>query len=76
MHVAFGKPFTVPKGTDIDSAEAELKVKMLELLHSVQSNYPHSHEGQWWAPARLGGTAMTSEELHAEREKSKEQDNG
>ena len=76
VHVAFGKPFTVPKGTDIDLAEAELKVKLLELLHSVQSNYPHSHEGQWWAPARLGGTAMTSEELHAEREKHKEQDNG
>jgi 1-acyl-sn-glycerol-3-phosphate acyltransferase len=76
VHVAFGEPYTVPKGTDIERAEAELKVKMLELLHSVQSNYPHSHEGQWWAPARLGGTAITSEQLHVERQKMKEQENG
>lgn len=76
VHVAFGEPYVVPKGTDIDVAESELKVKMLELLHSVQSNYPHPHEGQWWAPARLGGTAITSDELHTERENMKEQDNG
>lgn len=72
VHVAFGKPFFVPKGADVDASEAELKVRMLELLHSVQSNYPHSHEGQWWAPARLGGTAITSEQLHEERNKMKE----
>ena len=76
VHVAFGEPFFVPKGSDVDAAEAELKVKMLKLLHSVQSNYPHSHEGQWWAPARLGGTAITSEQLHEERNKMKEQENG
>ena len=76
VHVAFGEPFFIPKGADVDAAEAELKVKMLELLHSVQSNYPHSHEGQWWAPARLGGTAITSEQLHEERNKMKEQENG
>ena len=47
VHVAFGEPYFVPKGTDVDIAEAELKEKMVKLLHSVQSNYPHSHEGQW-----------------------------
>ena len=76
VHVAFGTPYFVPKGSDMDLAEADLKVKMLELLHSVQSNYPHSHEGQWWAPARLGGTAITSEQLHVERANMKEQKNG
>jgi len=76
VHIAFGQAYLVPKGSDIERAEAELKVKMLELLHSVQSNYPHSHDGQWWAPARLGGTAITSEELHLERQKMKEQENG
>ncbi len=76
VHIAFGEPYTVPKGADVERAEAELKVKMLELLHSVQSNYPHSHDGQWWAPARLGGTAITSEQLHIERQKVKEQENG
>jgi 1-acyl-sn-glycerol-3-phosphate acyltransferase len=76
VHVAFGEPYTVPKGTDVEQAEAELKEKMLKLLDSVQGNYPHPHEGQWWAPARLGGTAITSQELQAERQKMKEQENG
>ena len=76
IHVKFGEPYYVPKGSDVDAAEVELKVKMVELLHSVQSNYPHSHEGQWWAPARLGGTAITSEQLQAERAQKKEQENG
>lgn len=76
VHVAFGEPYLVTKGTDVELAEAELKLKMLELLHSVQANYPHTHDGQWWAPARLGGTAITSAQLHTERQNMKEQDNG
>ena len=76
IHVVFGEPYFVPKGSDVEAAEIELKEKMVKLLHSVQSNYPHSHEGQWWAPARLGGTAITSEQLQAERAQKKEQDNG
>ena len=76
IHVTFGEPYFVPKGSDVEAAEVELKEKMVKLLHSVQSNYPHSHEGQWWAPARLGGTAITSEQLRAERQKLKEQENG
>ena len=76
IHVAFGEPYFVPKGSDVEAAEVELKEKMVKLLHSLQSNYPHSHEGQWWAPARLGGTAITSEQLRAERQKLKEQENG
>ena len=76
IHVAFGEPYLVQKGSDVEAAEVELKEKMVKLLHSVQSNYPHSHEGQWWAPARLGGTAITSDQLRAERQKLKEQENG
>ena len=76
IHVVFGEPYFVPKGSDVEAAEIELKEKMVKLLHSAQSNYPHSHEGQWWAPARLGGTAITSEQLRAERQKLKEQENG
>jgi hypothetical protein len=30
---------------------------MIEMLRVVQENYPDSHVGQRWAPARLGGTA-------------------
>lgn len=79
VHVAFGEPYLVPKGSDVEAAEVELKVKMLKLLHSVQSNYPHTHDGQWWAPARLGGTAISSADLQEERRNqrnTKEQENG
>jgi 1-acyl-sn-glycerol-3-phosphate acyltransferase len=68
IHVAFGEPYTVPKGSDVDAAEADLKERMSQLLDSVQANYPDTHVGQWWAPARLGGTAPTIEQVHAERE--------
>lgn len=35
---------------------------MVEMLNQVQSEYPDSHQGKRWAPARLGGTAPTLEE--------------
>ena len=67
IHVAFGEPYYVEKGQDVDTAEADLKVRMSELLDSVQANYPDSPIGQWWAPARLGGTAPTLEEVRSTR---------
>ena len=78
IHVKFGKPFYVDKSMDVDVAEAELRRQMIELLHEVQDKYPDSHAGQWWAPARLGGTAPTPEQVQLEweehlREKNKEQ---
>jgi 1-acyl-sn-glycerol-3-phosphate acyltransferase len=76
--VQFGKPFYVDKSMDVDAAEAELRRLMIELLHEVQDKYPDSHAGKWWAPARLGGTAPTPEQVQLEweehlREKNKEQ---
>jgi len=41
IHVVFGEPYFVPKGSDVEAAEIELKEKMVKLLHSAQSNYPH-----------------------------------
>ena len=67
VHVAFGEPFIVEKGQDVVAAEAELKDRMQKLLDQVQKNYPDSPAGQWWAPARLGGTAPTLESVRAER---------
>jgi len=65
--IAFGEPIHVPKGADISAYEEKLKSEMIHLLYEVQSNYPDSHEGQWWAPVRLGGTAPTPEKVEAER---------
>jgi 1-acyl-sn-glycerol-3-phosphate acyltransferase len=57
ISVTFGEPLTFKKGDDVEAGEAQLRSIMLEMLHKVQSDYPDSHEGQRWAPARLGGTA-------------------
>lgn len=64
--VAFGQPFIVKKGQDVDEAEAKLRQQMKDLLTEVQNSYPDSHEGQRWAPARLGGTAPTPEQVEIE----------
>ena len=64
--VAFGEPFIVTKGEDVDAAEAELKSRMQKLLTKVQAQYPDSHAGQWWAPASLGGSAPTLEQVNIE----------
>ena len=64
--VAFGEPYIVKKGEDVDAAEAELRQLMKKLLTKVQNEYPDSHEGQRWAPARLGGTAPTPEQVEIE----------
>jgi len=55
--VAFGKPMYFEKGDDADAGEKALREIMIEMLHEVQRNYPDSHAGKRWAPARLGGTA-------------------
>jgi 1-acyl-sn-glycerol-3-phosphate acyltransferase len=64
--VAFGEPFVVTKGEDVDAAETELKNRMQQLLTKVQAQYPDSHAGQWWAPVSLGGTAPTLEQVNIE----------
>ncbi|CAB4570801.1 MAG: 1-acyl-sn-glycerol-3-phosphate acyltransferase [Actinobacteria bacterium] len=57
ISVTFGEPLTFKKGDDIEAGEAQLRSIMLEMLHKIQNDYPDSHEGQRWAPTRLGGTA-------------------
>jgi 1-acyl-sn-glycerol-3-phosphate acyltransferase len=68
VYVTFGEAFIVNKGMDVDAAEAELRKRMLDLLHQVQAEYPDSPQGQFWAPARLGGTAPTPEQVQLEYE--------
>jgi 1-acyl-sn-glycerol-3-phosphate acyltransferase len=57
VSVTFGEPLTFKKGDDIEAGEAQLRSIMLEMLHKIQGDYPDSHQGQRWAPTRLGGTA-------------------
>ena len=55
--VVFGEPIFYERGADVEQSELHLRQTLLAMLNQVQENYPDSHVGQRWAPARLGGTA-------------------
>lgn len=55
--VTFGAPLYFDKQTDVEAGEKLLRETMIAALHRIQETYPDSHEGQRWAPVRLGGTA-------------------
>ena len=55
--VAFGEPLTISDETSVEEGQERLRAVLIEMLHRVQSTYPDAHEGQRWAPLRLGGTA-------------------
>lgn len=55
--VIFGEPIFYERAADVEQAELQLRQRLIAMLHQVQENYPDSHVGQRWAPARLGGTA-------------------
>ena len=57
ISVAFGAPLYFDKQTDVEAGEKILRETMIAALHKIQETYPDSHEGQRWAPVRLGGTA-------------------
>lgn len=57
VFVSFGEAINYPHDVDIEAATLQLRQVMISMLNTVQENYPDSHVGQRWAPARLGGTA-------------------
>jgi hypothetical protein len=57
ISVTFGEPIFFEKDGDVEAGEATLRATMVKMLHEIQENYPDSHQGQRWAPLRLGGTA-------------------
>jgi 1-acyl-sn-glycerol-3-phosphate acyltransferase len=59
LHV--GEPLEVT-GEDPVAETARLREAMTALLDKAIADYPLSPEGQWWAPARHGGTAPTPEQ--------------
>lgn len=59
LHV--GEPLVVT-GEDPVAETARLRASMGALLDHAIQQHPVSPEGQWWAPARHGGTAPTLEQ--------------
>lgn len=67
ISIYIGEPLIFSRETHVEEAEAKIKNALEELLRKAQSEYPDDHSGQWWAPARLGGTAPTLAEVEGER---------
>ncbi|MDX6234818.1 MAG: hypothetical protein QOH68_3939 [Nocardioidaceae bacterium] len=61
LHV--GAPLEVT-AEDPVAETARLREAMTELLDKAIADYPLTPEGQWWAPARHGGTAPTPEQAN------------
>ena len=57
IYVSFSEPLFFAKDCDVEAGEAQLRQVLIANLHKVQDEYPDSHQGQRWAPVRLGGTA-------------------
>ncbi len=57
IFVSFSEPLHFAKDSDVEAGEALLRNVLVSNLHKVQEKYPDSHQGQRWAPVRLGGTA-------------------
>jgi 1-acyl-sn-glycerol-3-phosphate acyltransferase len=55
--VTFGDPIYFDKQSDVEAGEKLLRETMISMLHETQRRYPDSHQGQRWAPHRLGGSA-------------------
>jgi 1-acyl-sn-glycerol-3-phosphate acyltransferase len=55
--VAFSEPLFFAKDCDVESEESTLRRVLIASLRKIQDDYPDSHQGQRWAPVRLGGTA-------------------
>jgi 1-acyl-sn-glycerol-3-phosphate acyltransferase len=70
--VAVGEPLIISPTENPDSALRVLQSAMEKLLHTVQNEYPDSHIGMRWAPARLGGTAPTPEMVELAKRTRKE----
>jgi hypothetical protein len=59
----YGVPVEIHVGQPVDpsgepeQATARLRASIIDLVALAQEGYPHDGTGQWWQPARLGGTA-------------------
>jgi len=55
VEICVGAPVD-PSG-DQDDATARLRAAVVDLVDQARAGYPDDGTGQWWQPARLGGTA-------------------
>jgi 1-acyl-sn-glycerol-3-phosphate acyltransferase len=67
IRIVVGEPF-VPDAADATMATKHLKARMQVLLDEARTTYKgkaRPHEGDWWVPASLGGSAPTLADAEA-----------
>ncbi|UAK37090.1 1-acyl-sn-glycerol-3-phosphate acyltransferase [Gordonia bronchialis] len=62
VSVRFGLPLAIDSAVDPSAETARLRDAMSTMLHEVQDAYGEHPKGEFWVPARLGGSAPTPEE--------------
>lgn len=72
VFVSIGAPIYVKEGESNEDCMQRVISAMQELLNQLYKDYPDSPIGQRWAPASLGGTAPTKEQLAIAKEQRKE----
>ncbi len=69
--ITVGEPMTVEKRADAHVETDRLRTIMGQLLDETIARYPKpAGEELWWIPARLGGTALTPEQVRQSRRDS------
>ncbi len=63
VHFSIGAPIRIVDSEDARVATDRLRSDLQRRTTELQDGYPDRGEGQWWHPARLGGTAPTVAEV-------------
>jgi 1-acyl-sn-glycerol-3-phosphate acyltransferase len=72
VFVSIGAPIFIPPDEEIETGLQHLNQALQDLLNQLHKDYPDSPIGQRWAPASLGGTAPTKQEIAAAKDVRKE----
>ncbi len=66
--ITLGEPMTIEKRADAHAETDRLRTVMGQLLDATVARYPKpTGQDLWWVPARLGGTALTPEQVKQAR---------
>ncbi|MDO8732148.1 MAG: lysophospholipid acyltransferase family protein [Actinomycetota bacterium] len=69
--ITIGEPMMIEKRADAHAETDKLRTVMGQILDETVARYPKpAGEDLWWIPARLGGSALTPEQVRAARRQS------
>lgn len=72
VFVSIGAPIHPSESESNEECMTRVNTAISELLNQVHKDYPDSPIGQRWAPASLGGTAPSKQELEQRKQQRKE----